>query len=269
MFKKLLFVGAGGLLVLGLLFGRNLVPYASTAVSKAQDWADSKVDTSYKIETARGLLKKVESRIEPMVYDIARQKVEVEKIAEQVVDVDDALARSHVHIMKLRDHLDSGDTVYVSTRGANYSNDQVRINLQRAFRNYKQKEEELKALRTTLQARQQGLAAAQENLEATHAKRVELATQIDNLEAQAKLLEVAETASTYNKFDNSELARTEAMIEEIKTRIDTRATMLRIAPELTGDTIPMDELEGDSGDIIEAVDAYFGATADSGEVVSK
>ncbi len=267
MFKKLIFVGAGGLLVLGLLFGRNLVPYASTAVSSAQDWADSQVDTEYKIKTARGLLEKVEDRIEPMVYDIARQKVEVERMAEQVLEADDALTRSHVHIMKLRDHLDSGDSVYVSTSGSNHSSEQVRLNLQRSFRNYKQKEQKLSALRATLQARQNGLTAAQKNLEATHAKRIDLATQIDNLEAQAQMLQVAETASKYNKFDNSELARTEDMIDQIKTRIDTRATVLAMAPQLTGD-IPMDELEGESGDIMQQIDAYFGTTA-SDDVVKK
>lgn len=260
MFKKLLFVGAGGLLVLGLLFGRNLVPYAGTAITKAQSWADSQVETSYKIETARNLLEKVEKNIQPMVYDIARQKVEVKRLAEQVETSDDALVKSHLHIMKLRDHLSSGDTSYVSTNGRKYANQQVRENLQREFRRYKIGEERLEALKVTLTARQSGLQAAQENLETTHAKRIELATEIDNLEAQLKMLEVAKTASEYNRFDNSELSRTEKMIEEIKSRIDTDAMMLEMAPQLDID-IPMD-VQADEGDIIDAVDAYFGEASD-------
>lgn len=267
MFKKLLFVGAGGLLVLGLLFGRNLVPYAGTAVSKAQNWADSLVDTNYKIDTVRRSLEKLEENIEPMVYKIAQQKVAIENLTDEIDESDDALARSHVHIMKLRNHLDSDATSYVSTRGQSYSKTQVRTNLKRAFRNYKMQEERLSALKTTLEARESGLVAAQENLEATHAKRIELSTEIDNLEAQLKMLEVARTASSYNKFDNSELSRIESMVDEVKSRIDTEVMINRIGPELSGD-IPMEEFDGDSGDIIEAVDAYFGGNTDS-DVVSK
>lgn len=266
MFKKLLFVGAGGLLVLGLLFGRNLVPYAGTAVDKAQAWADSMVDTNYKIDTIRNRLAKLEKNIEPMVYKIAQQKVAIETLNEEIQESDDALARSHVHIMKLRDHLDSGETSYVSTRGQSYSNSQVRVNLERAFKNYKSQEERLAALRTTLTAREAALDAAQQNLEATHAKRIELTTDIDNLEAQLRMLEVARTASSYNQFDNSELARIEDMVEEVESRIETEIMINRIGPDLRGD-IPMEEFEGESSDIIEAVDAYFGSTSDSDVVV--
>jgi len=267
MFKKLLFVGAGGLLVLGLLFGRNLVPYAGTAVTKAQSWADSLVDTNYKIDTVRNRLAKLGENIEPMVYKIAQQRVEIERLTEDIRGSEDALARSHVHIMTLRNHLDSGDNSYVSTGGKQYSNTQVETNLKRAFRNHKSQKERLDALQTTLAAREAGLIAAQENLEATHAKRIELATDINNLEAQLKMLEVARTASSYNKFDNSEISRIESMVDEVRTRIDTEVMMNRIGPGLSGD-IPMEEYETDSGDIIEAVDAYFGSSSDS-EVVSK
>ena len=268
MFKKLLFLGAGGLLVLGLLFGRNLVPYAGTAVGKAQNWADSLVDTNYKIDTVRNRLSKLEDNIEPMVYQIAQQKVEIERLTDEIDESDDSLARSHVHIMKLRNHLGSGETSYVSTGGQAFSNSQVRTNLERAFRNYKMQEERLSALKATLESRETGLAAAQKNLEATHAKRIELTTEIDNLEAQLKMLEVARTASSYNKFDNSELSRIESMVDEVKTRIDTEVMINRIGPELSGD-IPMEEFDGEvQGDIIEAVDAYFGNSSEN-DMVSK
>lgn len=267
MFKKLIFVGAGGLLVLGLLFGRNLMPYAGTAVSKAQSWADSMVDTNYKIDTVRRSLGKIEEGIEPMVYQIAQQKVQIERLTEEIEESDDSLARSHNHIMKLRNHLDSGETSYVSTRGKSFSQTQVRTNLERSFRNYKMQEERVAALRTTLEAREQGLAAAQQNLEVTHAKRVELENKIDSLEAQLKMLEVSRTASSFNAHDNSELARIENMVDEVQSRIDTEIMVNRIGPEM-GSEIPVDEIDVESGDIIQAVDAYFGSSADD-NVVSK
>ena len=191
---------------------------------------------------------------------------EIENLTEEINESDDALARSHVHIMKLRNHLDSGESMYVSTRGQSYTNNQVKTNLERAFRNYKMQEERLQALKTTLEAREQGLVAAQQNLEATHAKRVELTNTVDSLEAQLKMLEVARTASSYNKFDNSELSRIEDMVDEIQSRIDTEVMMNRISPEMSGE-IPVEDYEGDSADIIDQVDAYFGGSPQ--DVVSK
>ncbi|MDG1808360.1 MAG: hypothetical protein P8J91_17510 [Pirellulaceae bacterium] len=267
MFKKLIFLGAGGLLVLGLLFGRNLMPYAGTAVQKAQGWADSMVDTNYKIDTVRQSLEKLEENIEPMVYKMAQQKVEIERLSDEIEESDDSLARSHGHIIKLRNHLDSGDTSYVSTRGKTFSQSQVRLNLERSFRNYKMQEERVAALRKTMETREQGLEAAQKNLELTHVKRVELANKIDSLEAQLRMLEVSRTASSFNKFDSSELSRIEDMVDEVQSRIDTEVMVNRMGPELGGE-IPVDELDAGSGDIIDAVDAYFGSETDSG-IVSK
>ena len=262
MIKKTLFVAAGAVLVLGLLFGRNMIPYASTAISKAQSWADSQVDTSFKIDTARGLLENVKDQIEPMVYSIAKQEVEIKRLSEQVEQQDEALVKAHLHIMQLRDHLNSGDTSYVSTNGRSYSNNQVREDLSRKFRQYKAAEERLTALRITLEARQAGLEAARANLEETIAKRRDLQLEIENLEAEMKMLDVARTASQFAEFDSSDLARTQQMIDEIRQDLETEAVMLSIAPQLTGE-IPMDEGFENEDDIVDAIDVYFGTSGDS------
>ena len=267
MIKKTLFVAAGAVLVLGLLFGRNLIPYAGTAISKAQSWADSQVDVSFKIDTAQGLLENVKDQIEPMVYSIAKQEVEIKRLSEQVEQQDEALVKAHLHIMQLRDHLDSGEASYVSTKGRSYNNSQVREDLARKFRQYKAAEERLNDLRTTLDVRQAGLEAAREGLEETMAKRRDLQLEIENLEAERKMLEVARTASDFAEFDNSDLSRTEQMIEEIRAQLETEAVMLAIAPQLTGE-IPMDDDMDTEGDIVDAIDVYFGQASD-GTVVRK
>lgn len=264
MIKKTLLFAAGGVLVLGLLFGRNLVPYTNTAIGKARNWADSQVDTSYKIETARNQLAKVKDNIKPMVYEIARQKVEVARLEKQIGNQDEALAKSQMHILRLRDHLDSGESMYVSSStGKSYSNERVRNDLANQFRRYQNGEEQLTTLRTTLDLRQKGLEAAEKNLEETLARQRTLSVEVENLEAQLKMLNVAKTASEFSKIDDSDLSRANEMIEEIRNRLETESMMLDMAPEIMGD-IPMDGIDPQDGeDIIEAVDRYFGQSDDS------
>ncbi len=268
MIKKTLFLVAGGVLVLGLLYGRNLVPYAGTAISKAQNWADSQVDTSYKIETARRQLETVRENVKPMVYEIAKQKVEINRLAKQIESQDESLAKAQVHIMRLRDHLTSGDTAYVSSTGHSFNNDRVRNDLANQFRRYKNGEEQLVTLRTTLELRQKGLEAAEKNLEETLARQRTLSVEVENLEAQLKMLDVAKTASQYSQIDDSALSRANDMIEEIRSRLETESMMLNMAPEIMGE-IPMEEVSGETDvDIIQAVDQYFG-TSDDDTVVIK
>jgi len=82
-----------------------------------------------------------------------------------------------------------------------------------------------------------------------------------------KMLEVSRTASSFNAHDNSELARIENMVDEVQSRIDTEIMVNRIGPEMSSE-ISVDDIEVESGDIIEAVDAYFGSSSDD-SVVSK
>jgi hypothetical protein len=262
MIKKTFLLAAGGLLVLGLLFGRNLVPYAGTTISRVQNWAESKVATETKIETARRQLDSVRKSVQPMMYEIARQKVEVGRLAKQIDNQNESLAKAHVHILHLRDHLSSGETAYVSSNGRTYTNDRVREDLGNQFRRYKNGEEQLNTLKATLEMREKGLAAAEKNLEETLARQRTLSVEVDNLEAKMKMLEVRKTADEYARFDDTELSRASQMIDEIRNRLEAESMMLDMAPEAMGD-IPMEDVSPASDeDIIHAVDVYFGSVND-------
>jgi vacuolar-type H+-ATPase subunit I/STV1 len=265
MIKKTLLVATGGLLVLGLLFGRNLIPYAGTAVNRVQSWADSKIDTSYKIDTARKQLESVGKSIEPMMYEIARQKLDIGRLAKQIESQDADLARAKVHIQKLRDHLASGEAVYVSTSsGRSYSTDRVESDLSNQIRRYRNGEQQVSVLRQTLELREKGLYAAEKNLEETLVRQRTLATEIDNLEAQARMLDVRKTASDYARFDDSALSRANEMIDEIRSRLEAEAMMLDMGFESLGD-IPMEQEEDttDTTDVIEQADAILGGAETS------
>ncbi len=260
MIKKTILIGAGALLVLGLLFGRNLIPYAETAFHKVRTVVNDQVDTSFQIDVARRQLEKVRGEIEPMLWKIAKEQVAVERLAEQLEQQETSLANSEAHILKLRDHLSSGDATYVS-HGVSYGNHQVKKDLASHFERFKTAQNTYEQTKQILQARQQGLNAAHDKLKESIAQRKELEVQIENLEARKQMIDVAKTAGKF-QFDNSELSQARQMIEDIKTRLDVENEMMNLAPIYSAE-IPMDDVSyEDETDIVEAVDAYFSKTGD-------
>lgn len=256
MIKKLAIFIGGGILVLSLLFGSRLVPYAKTSFHKVRQAAQDAIPISMQIDTARDQLKNVDREVRDMMMNVAKEEVDVRTVKEKLASGQAELDRQHAQIMKLKDHLDSGDEVYTSRGGKHYSNDRVRDDLKSRFRVYQTSERTLADLAKTLELREQGLEAAKGRLEQTIAQRRELEIEIENLEARKQMVDVAKTANKLN-FDGSELAETREMIQGIASQIEVEAQMLQLTPEFVGAIPADDEAEEDSVDITQQVEEYF------------
>jgi hypothetical protein len=150
--------------------------------------------------------------------------------------------------------LQTGDTsfYYASRR---YTSDQVKNDLEGRFERYKVNEATLEKNQKILNIRQQKLDAARQRLEEMLTAKRELEVQVENLEAELEMLKVAKTASDFN-FDNSQLARTKELIEDIRTRLQVESKLLNEA-EVAGQ-IPLEEEETTNEDITDRVSKYFG-----------
>ncbi|MEM6798377.1 MAG: hypothetical protein AAF589_02580, partial [Planctomycetota bacterium] len=118
---------------------------------------------------------------------------------------------------------------------------------------FKVTDETLAHLKSMRDARARNLEAARQKLTAMVSAQKKLQTDIANLEAKQKLVEVAQ-ASSEIIFDDSQLARTKELISDIRTRLDVAAKLanadVNFHPE-----IPLDAAE--SEDVTEQVAAYF------------
>ena len=256
MIKKTFFLGAGLVLVLGLLFGRNLIPYSKTVYTDAQTWVNDQIDTSWQIDAARDQLSRVKDEIKPMIHQIAIEEVAIGRLSDQLQTQEQTLAKAESYILRLRDHLASGDTAYVSY-GVNYTNTQVQRDLASHFEQFKTMQSSFGTTTKTLRLRTDGLREAKQNLRETIVQRRELELQIENLDARNKMMEVAKTTSQFS-FDNSELSQARSMIDEIKTKMDVEAEMMMLLPQYIGE-IPMEDgSQVPEADVVDAVDAYFG-----------
>ncbi|MFN9750405.1 MAG: hypothetical protein ACK57U_03355 [Planctomycetota bacterium] len=262
MLKKATFMGLGLLLVGGLLFGSRIGPYAQTAVKKIRNTAEQSVPLTFQIDAARDQLKKIEPEIKNMVWQIAKEKAEIKRLEREVETHNASLTKKHEELLTLRNHLKSGETVYVATNGKAYTNARVEEDLRHRFSMYQTAEKTVDKSEQILDLRRKSLEQALAKLEQAQVHQRELEIELENLNARQRMVDVAKTASSIN-IDDSQLARTKSLIDEISAKIDAEEEMLNLAPKYLGE-IPVSE--GDvsaDGDIAAEIDAYFSEGAEA------
>lgn len=267
MCKKLILAGAAVLLVGGLVFGGKIMPYAQTAIEQVRETAEEAVPIEFQIESARNQLEQIRPEIHDMVHQIAKEKAEIKQLHAELDRSSDTLEQSREEMMTLRQHLDSGDQVYVAINGNAYTNDRVEEDLRHRFSVYQTNEATRDKQMQILELREQALTAALEQLDQAKAMERELQVQIENLNARNAMVQVAEQASNLD-LDDSQLARTREMLDDISVRLDTREELLNMAPEYFGQIPVSEDSIPTEGDIASEIDAYFGVDASADDFVN-
>lgn len=260
MLKKSLIAGGLVALVLGLLFGRNSLTYVSTAYDWVRQSARDSVPIQFEIKRAHKMIKDLDPEIHKVEHKIAKEEVEVERLAKSVESNTAALAVEQTHIMKLKGDLERGDStfVYWTKSGAEktYTAKQVRTDLTSRFERFKTKEATTEKLSKILNAREKGLQAARDQLTAMRSAKRQLEEEVANLEARVKMVEVAKTSSDLN-IDDSHLARTRQLIGELNARIDVEAKLLDADTNLSDEIQLESPAPSKDEDITKQITAYF------------
>jgi len=259
MIKRTLFVGAGVLLLVGLFVGRDTVSYVKTAWTRVHMSAKDTIPVSFELDRARNMIKNLAPEIKHNMERIAQEEVEVAKLQRKLDKQEKLLAKSRSDIMRLKTDLESGDSHFVYA-GRTYTEGQVKSDLANRFQYFKTSEATATQLRKILAAREKCLNAAREKLEGMLASKRQLEVEVENLEARLKMVEVAQTTSEFN-FDDSQLARTRDLINDIATRLEVSEKLLNQNVQLY-DRIPLEESASDNDHILDAVTAYFNDSPD-------
>jgi chromosome segregation ATPase len=261
-------IGVIGLLVLAaLLFGGRLIPYAQTAAEKIRNSAQDSVPISFQIDAARKQLKKIDPEIKDMVWQIAKEKSAIKRLSGELEAQAKTLEKSYSEMMTLREHLNSGEEFYVSVKGDQYANTRVKEDLRHRLSVYQTAEKTKEKSGQILELRQQALESAMAKLEEAQAQKRELEVQVENLLARQRMVEVAKTATKNIEINDSQLALTREMIEEISAKIDAEEEMLNLAPKYLGQIPVSPDSEVNTADVVQEFDEYFGRTGEDDDVV--
>jgi hypothetical protein len=254
MFRKTTYIAGATLLAMGFLFGRDAISYVTTSAGWVKNSVKDSVPVEFEIQRARNLLSSLEPEIRTNMQAIAREEVHVERLSKQVTKLSERQLRDREELVRLKSDLSEGHSAYFYA-GRRYTDGQVRVDLASRLNRAKTNDATLISLDKVMLARNRSLSAARQKLEQMLSAKRQLVVDIQNLEAQLKMVNVAKAASEF-QFDDSRLARTEKLISDIRTRLEVEERMLDVQIDFH-DEIPL-EVEDNDQDIVQQVAEYFG-----------
>ena len=102
MIKKIMLAAVGGVLVAAVLFGRNAVGYLRTSVAWVRESAQSAVPVEFQIDHARNMIKDLTPEVRQNMHVIAKEEVELKRLAEQIAATEARLAKEKEQILRLK-----------------------------------------------------------------------------------------------------------------------------------------------------------------------
>ncbi len=252
MFHKLIITSIGVAVVGGVLLGTNAMSYLKTACSRVSTAAEESVPIEFQIDRARQMASDLAPEVKRSMHVIAKEEIAIERLNDQIANSEAKNDKSKDEILRLQSDLSDGRNIF-RYAGHEYSRQEVKEDLGRRFSRFKVSDETLSHLKSMRDARARNLDAARQKLTALVSAQQKLQTDITNLEAKRKLVEVAQASSDL-VIDDSQLARTKELISDIRTKLDVAAKLANADIDVQAE-IPLDAAE--SEDVTEQVAAYF------------
>ncbi|HTQ40261.1 MAG TPA: hypothetical protein VMJ32_14645 [Pirellulales bacterium] len=265
MLRRVLFWGIAGTAVAFLIFGKHLHSYVGTAAGWVQDSVKQAVPMEFEIDRARNMVKDIMPEIRKNMQIIAKEEVEVDRLSQEIDQLSKKQEKDRADLTSLRDDLTSGGST-LKFAGRVYTVDQVKGDLANRLERYKTSDATLASLHEMQDARQKSLDAARQKLDEMLAQKRQLEVDVENLEARLKMVEVAQTSSSYN-FDNSELGHCKDLISDLRTRLSVEEKMVNVEGDLQGE-IPVDQPANATDNIAQRVTEYLNGPATAGSNTS-
>jgi len=160
MIRRVIFLGVGAAVLGALVFGRHASSYVRTATGWVSDSVKQAVPIEFEIDRARGMVKDIMPEIRKNMQIIAKEEVEVERLNQDISNLEKKQDKDRGELMSLRTEAASGKTTF-RFAGRNYSIDQVKCDLANRFDRFKTSDATLASLNEILGARQKSLPSAQ------------------------------------------------------------------------------------------------------------
>ena len=240
------------LVVGGVLFGDDVFSYAKSSLKLTQETAKNSVPIEFELRRAKDLLEEIIPEIHANVQMIATEEVEIANLKKELSDSVDSVATEKQKVTRLRDDLAQNKDTY-TFGNKQFTRTEVTEELAWRFDRLKEAELVLESKKRLLSARENSLKSATELLEKTRSQKRLLASKIEGLESQHRLIKATAVGSGI-QIDNSKLAQTEKLLGEIKTRLDVAERVLSHESKFVQNT-QIDIVE--EKDLVEEVNEYL------------
>ncbi len=245
-------VAFGLLLTGGLLFGKDFISYLKTSTGSVQAAVKDAVPIEFELRRAHDLVEELIPEMHANIKLIAQEEVEVASIKSEIREAKESIADEKKRVRKLADLLGEGRETY--TLGEyTYNRQQLKDELNRRFELFKESEVVLSGKERLLEARERSLLSAIQVLDRSKTQKSQLETQVQLLESKYRTLKAA-SVGTGMQLDNSKLAQTEKLIQQIHKRLDVSERVLAHEAKFA-QPLPLDVV--DEKELLSQVKDYF------------
>jgi len=246
-----------------LCFGTNFISYVRSSSRIIETKVRDNVPIEFELQRARHHLEDLVPEMHANLRLVAGEEVEVANLERELTREIESIATERASIRKLRTALDTRRANY-SFGGREYLRDEVVEELSRRFEHLMTAEKLLEGKENLLRSRRHSLAAAVQRLDRTRTARLELAAQIEQLEAQFRLVQLQGNGGEF-QLDQTQLAKTESVIGELKTRLEVAQRVLARKSRFV-EMIPVSAVSEDH--VVDRVDAYLRNPGDEAEATA-
>ena len=256
MLKKSIIGALAAVLIGGVIFGRDIFSYATTACNSVREAVKSEITPEFELDRIRNEIDKLMPEIRQHMTVVAEQSVDVKDLEREINAKENKLNSQKDAILALRADLTSSRDSF-TYRHVSYSRGEVEADLASRFETYRTGEESLARDRQILAAQKQTLRANQKKLDSMMSRKQELAVHVSQLEARLKTIQASEAVNAI-EVDDTKLSHVEGMIKDLNHSLDVRESLLEAEGNLIG-RIPVEEDDTEiSTDVVGEIDQHFG-----------
>jgi hypothetical protein len=234
-------------------FGTDALSYVTSSGRMIKKAVKESVPVEFEIKRARDMLDQLIPEMHANLKIVAEEEVEVASLERELERERKSIAGERVKIQSLREGISGGAATY-TTASRTYSRAQVIDELSRRFEHFRTAEQVLAGKERLLESRRAALDAAIQKLEKTRLARIDLAAQIESLEAQFRLVQ-AQSAGNGFRVEETKLAQTERLLGDLRKRLEVAQRVLAREARFV-EAIPVEEPVNAEA-LIEKIDQHF------------
>ena len=244
----------GAILLGGFLFGSDLVSYVRTGVSTVREEVRSAIPIEVELERAREFIREITPELQSNIQLIVGEEMAVAGLQKEIELAQANVINQRSQVVVLKSHLSDTHHVAVVVGDRKMSRTKVVEKLANRVSRFKQAQAQLDSKQKMLEIREQSLAAAQEMLEKTKARKTELEQKVEALVAKHRLVK-SQAIATSIHIDDSQLARADKLMKDIEKRLETASRIISYESDLQNpqfDDVLIEE------DVLEEANACLG-----------
>jgi peptidoglycan hydrolase CwlO-like protein len=231
MCKKILMVGAAGLLAAAVLTQTHVGNWVSYQFHKGEKYLENKVPPEEELRQIKSEVASLDKDIDKARGSVAEEIVEAKLLKTKVDDRREAVKASRTRVETRAAAIkDAGDNKLVTWDSRKIPYDRAKEMLQSEVTSHKALEKDLQNQETMLGVRERTRDLAQEHLQALIAQKSELEAAVTELEADIKLAKIEQVQSKYQN-DGTRMAEVKERLANLKKRVEVQRTKLNLAKQ--------------------------------------